>query len=53
MDETIKEPTVGMLEAPYWRDGMTYAEFEKEREYFYGHLVEYRAGTYKPLWEQG
>ena len=52
MSDVITQPTIGMKEAPYWRDGMTYAEFEEERTYFYEHLDEYRNGTYTPLWGQ-
>ena len=43
--ETLKEE-------PFWRDGMTVEEYEKEREYLKNHLEDLRNGTYEPLWKQ-
>lgn len=42
-----------MLEFPFWREGMTYEEFDKERAYFYSHIEDFRDNNYKPLWKQG
>lgn len=39
--------------APFWRDGMTQEEFDREGEYYcnnYFNLVE--TGQYTPLWKQ-
>lgn len=40
-------------ESPYWRDGMTVEEYEKEREYYYKNYDSVKEGTYIPLWKQG
>ena len=44
--------TYSLMEAPFWKNGMTPEEYEKEREYFYKHLEDIKKGTYKPLWQQ-
>jgi len=44
--------TYSLMEAPFWKNGMTPEEYEKEREYFYKHLEDVKKGTYKPLWQQ-
>lgn len=44
--------TVSMKEYPFWRDGMTPEEFEKERAYFYAHTSDLKTGKYLPLWKQ-
>ena len=45
--------TETLKEAPYWRDGMTPEEYDKEREYFLNHLDDYfKKGNYTPLWKQ-
>lgn len=42
--------TYGMMEAPYWKDGMSIEEYEAERKYYYDHIEDVKNGTYKPLW---
>ena len=44
--------TYGMMEAPYWRNGMTPEEYDREREYFYKHIEDVKKGRYLPLWQQ-
>ena len=44
--------TYSIMEAPFWKNGMTPEEYENEREYFYKHLEDVKKGTYKPLWQQ-
>lgn len=44
--------TYSLMEAPFWRNGMTPEEYEEEREYYYMHLEDVKKGTYKPLWQQ-
>lgn len=50
MDKDWAAPT--LKEAPYWRNGMTVDEYEKERAYFNEHLDEWQKGKYVPLWKQ-
>lgn len=44
--------TPTLKEAPYWREGMTPEEYDKEREYLNNHIKEYWEGSYLPLWKQ-
>ena len=45
--------TFQLKEAPFWRDGMTPEEYDKEREYLYKHhWDDYTKGLYLPLWVQ-
>lgn len=44
--------TYGMMEAPYWRNGMTPEEYDTERKYYYKHMEDVQNGTYIPLWKQ-
>ena len=44
--------TYSLMEAPFWRDGMSPEEYDKEREYYYKHLNDVKDGTYLPLWRQ-
>lgn len=44
--------TASLKEVPFWRDGMSVEEYEKEREYYYKHIDDVKAGTYKPLWKK-
>lgn len=46
--------TPTLMEVPFYRDGMTQEEYEKEREY-YGknyHLIISGEMKYRPLWKQ-
>ena len=40
------------MEAPYWKNGMTPEEYEREREYFNTNFQAYLKGEYVPLWKQ-
>lgn len=44
--------TETLKEAPYWREGMSVEEYEKERNYFHQHIAEWTNGKYIPLWKQ-
>ena len=44
--------TYTLMEAPFWRSGMTPEEYDIEREYFYKHIEEVKEGKYVPLWKQ-
>ena len=33
-------------------EGITYDEFEEEKDYFIHHYEDYKNGTYIPLWKQ-
>ena len=44
--------TPSLREVPFWKDGMSIEEYEKEREYYYTHLNDVKRGSYEPLWKQ-
>ena len=44
--------TYGMMEAPFWRNDMSPEEYDREQEYFYRHLDDWKNGTYIPVWKQ-
>ncbi len=44
--------TYTLMEAPFWRNGMSPEEYEKESEYYYRNLKDVKQGTYRPLWQQ-
>lgn len=45
--------TYDMMEAPFWRNGMTPIEYEIESAYLYGKIMrEDKVLSYKPLWKQ-
>lgn len=44
--------TATLKEVPYWRDGMTPEEYEKERNYFNENIKLWTQGKYTPLWKQ-
>ena len=46
------EMTEAPTECPFYRDGMTYGEYDEEFKYFSEHYKDFIAGTYKPLWKQ-
>jgi len=52
MMEESKWCSEGMKEAPFYHQGMTMEEYEKERDYFNLHIEEWKNGTYEPLWKQ-
>ena len=44
--------TITLKEVPFWRDGMTPEEYDKERTYFFENFDSYKTGSYIPLWQQ-
>ena len=44
--------TPTLKEVPFWRDGMTPDEYDKEREYLARHINLLQEGLYVPLWKQ-
>lgn len=44
--------TETLMEAPYWRNGMSPEEYDEEREYFSKNFEKYVSGEYIPLWKQ-
>ena len=44
--------TETLMEAPYWRNGMTPEEYDEEREYFAKNFNLVIIGEYIPLWKQ-
>ena len=44
--------TETLMEAPYWRNGMSPEEYDEEREYFAKNFEKYVSGEYIPLWKQ-
>lgn len=44
--------TYTLMEAPFWRDGMSAEEYEIERNYLGEHWTDVESGTYTPLWKQ-
>lgn len=44
--------TLTLKEVPFWRDGMTPEEYDKERIYFYENFDLYKTGSYIPLGQQ-
>ena len=45
-------PTATLMEAPFWRDGMTAEEYDVEREYYAKNMDLVRERKYVPLWKQ-
>ena len=41
-----------LKEVPFWRDGMSVEEYERERDYLNLHLEDLKNGKYIPLWKQ-
>lgn len=39
-------------EVPFWRNGMSFEEYEKEHDYWWQHIKEWAEGAYEPLWKQ-
>lgn len=44
--------TETLMEAPFWRNGMTPEEYDIEREYFAKNFHLFMQGEYTPLWKQ-
>lgn len=51
-DEKNNWPTATLMEAPFWRDGMTAEEYDIEREYYLKNIELVRDRKYTPLWKQ-
>ena len=52
IDENKDWSNASLREVPYWRDGMSIEEYEKERDYYYRNIKNFWNGTYTPLWKQ-
>ena len=52
MDVNSNWATETLKEVPFWREGMTPEEYEKEYNYLYNHFDDLKVGKYKPLWAQ-
>lgn len=55
MNLTVKQSdwaTETLMEALFWRNGMTPEEYEEERKYFANNFQRYMNGEYVPLWRQ-
>lgn len=44
--------TESLMEAPFWRNGMSPDEYDLEREYLGKNYNLFLDGTYQPLWKQ-
>lgn len=44
--------TATLMEAPFWRDGMTPEEYDIEREYYAKNINLVQESKYTPLWKQ-
>lgn len=44
--------TPTMKEAPFYYDGITPEEYDKENNYFQRHFADYLKNKYTPLWKQ-
>lgn len=44
--------TETLMEAPFWRNGMTPEEYDREREYLGKNFHMFLSGEYIPLWKQ-
>lgn len=44
--------TSGMKEAPFYFEGITLEQYEKENEYLGYHMEDLQNGTYVPLYKQ-
>lgn len=55
MSKMVRESewaTETLMEAPFWRNGMTPEEYEKENVYLSKNFHLLREGKYVPLWKQ-
>lgn len=52
-DKNAKWASPEMMKNPWWRDGMSPEEYDKEREYYIGNFETIvKKGLYIPLWKQ-
>lgn len=53
MEESKDWATPTLNEVPFWREGMTSKEYDKEREYYAKNSINLvMEGQYVPLWKQ-
>lgn len=55
MSKAVKQSdwaTETLMEAPFWRNGMTPEEYETENRYLSKNFYKQRDGSYTPLWMQ-
>ena len=52
MVKQIDWATESLMEAPFWRNGMSPDEYDLEREYLGKNYNLFLDGTYQPLWKQ-
>lgn len=52
MGEEYEWLTPTMKEAPFYYDGITPEEYDRENNYFQKHFGEYMKNKYVPLWKQ-
>ena len=51
MGEQVDWATPSIKEAPFWKEGMTPAEYDKELEYYERNFDLVLSCRYKPLWQ--
>lgn len=51
MEDKSGFPTLSMREAPFWRDGMTPEEYEKEQAHLWEMASKKQMDRYEPLWK--
>lgn len=51
-EKNYEEFSPTLKEAPYYHDGMTFEEYDIEREYYLKNLDLVHEGKYVPLWKQ-
>lgn len=52
MSKNKFEPSGQTKEVPFWRDGMSFDEYEEERMYLFKCMKNDNMDDYKPLWKQ-
>ena len=55
MSKTVRQSdwaTETLMEAPFWRNGMTLEEYEMENRYLSKNFYKQKDGNYMPLWMQ-
>ena len=52
MEEDNNWANASLREVPFWRDGMSIDEYERERDYYYRNINKFWDGTYTPLCKQ-
>jgi hypothetical protein len=52
MDKQSDWASYGMMEHPFWKNGMTPEEYDTEWKYYHRHIEDWKNGAYLPLWKQ-